>query len=48
MSIENYDEEFGPNRVNICPDCGTGLSDGEICWCISNRDKDVQHHTNHK
>lgn len=33
--MQDYDEEFGPNRIerNFCGDCGKQLDRDEICWC---------------
>ena len=33
--MQDYDEEFGPNRIerNYCGDCGKQLDRDEICWC---------------
>ena len=42
--MNDYDEEFGPNRVNRCPECGAILMTDEVCWCTS----DDEEFTNEK
>jgi hypothetical protein len=34
-SLEDYDEEFGPNKVIRCEDCHVKLMVDEICWCTA-------------
>lgn len=28
------DDEFGPNRRDVCQHCGKPLKTDEICWCV--------------
>ena len=32
--FDNYDEEFGPNKVRRCDKCKAKLIEHEICWCV--------------
>ena len=34
--MEDYDEEFGPNRVLRCDECSVKLMAQEVCWCLTN------------
>ena len=38
--MNDYDEEFGPNRVQRCPVCGKGLMTDEICFCEYTEDEE--------
>lgn len=33
--MEDYDEEFGPNRVLRCDKCSVKLMEREVCWCLT-------------
>ena len=37
---DNYDIEFGPNKVIKCEDCHIKLLPDEICWCHTNKEED--------
>ena len=41
MNTDNFDLEFGPNKLSRCPHCGIKLDKDQICWDIEKEDHGV-------
>ena len=46
--IDNFDHEFGTNRIIRCPHCGIKLDKGQICWDVEKDSHRVTNNTNEK
>lgn len=38
--MTEYDDEFGPNRVDRCGECNEALAPEQVCWCLDGGEND--------
>ena len=39
INMEDYDIEFGPNKVDTCTHCHVRLLPDESCWCLNKQEE---------